>query len=450
MIRKILGAKHWVLAPAGALLLLAAAPAAVLADGSPSDGTSTFSCSVNGVTSTISTTSSYSPDPVAASKYFGDSEIASTPSNLPSGMMGISGSGPTTGSITSPIAAGTFAAGYGDETQLYEQVNISTTGASPAGSPGAYDASQPGLNNLPSGTVTGLNKVTYTGAGLPYAQVYPIVSGAVDFTKPLITGGIPTQIYYESYTTNPTAWMPNGTQPNSSCGDHMYAVLDFNVSAYVGGALTAGQPYAAYLLVRDTDISGPLANHLWYFMAPATQVLGTPSLSTTPTPAAATVGAKIADQATITGLVENSGSLPTSDTASFQLVSSCPANGTAPTSAQVVADLGASPVTLSPAGAAYSGTATSASFTTTKAGTYYWDVSFSGDSGNGPIAYQCGETVTINASTTPPSGGVLGASTTTPGAGADLLLPGLLAVVGLLLGGLLFSVGFRLRRRHPA
>ena len=435
-----------------AVLLLTFSPAMVRAD-----GITTFSCTVNGQNNTITTTSSFLPDPNAASSFFGDSEVASTPSSLPSGWLGISGSGPVTGTASSPVTAGVFAAGYGDETQLYEQVNNSTSGSSPDGSPGAYDAATPGLGSLPSGTVTDLSGQTNTGPGLPYAQVYPVSGGSPDFSSPLIPGGVPTSIYYESYTTNPTAWMPNDSQPNSSCGDHEYAVLDFNVATYLGQELVPGQTYVAYLLVRDTDTSGPLANHLWYFQAPAPAQLNTPSMTTTPTPATGAPGTSIHDLATVAGLKEVSGSLPTNDTVSFEVVSSCPATGTAPTAAQVVANLGHAPASLSPQGSTYTATATSPSFQVTSAGTYYWDVSFSGDSLNSAIAYQCGEPVTVSSSggtqgTNPGggSGGVLGASTTTPNSGADLALPALIALFLAALGGLLLAGARRLRRGQLA
>ena len=436
-----------------AVLLLTLSPAMVRAD-----GITTFSCTVNGQSNTITTTSSFLPDPIAASSFFGDSEIASTPSSLPASWLGISGSGPVTGSASSPVTAGVFAAGYGDETQLYEQVNNSTTGANPDGSPGAYDAATPGLSSLPSGTVTNLAGQTNSGPGLPYAQVYPVSGGSPDFSSPLIPGGVPTSIYFESYTTNPNAWMPNDSQPTSSCDDHEYAVLDFNVATYLGQELVPGQTYAAYLLVRDTDISGPLANHLWYFQAPAPAQLNTPTLVTTPTPASAAPGTSIHDLATVSGLKEVAGSLPAGDTVSFELVSSCPASGTAPTAAQVVANLGQATATLSPQGSTYTGTATSASFQVTTAGTYYWDVSFSGDSLNSAIAYQCGEAVTVSSAggtqgTNPGgggSGGVLGASTSTPNSGADLALPALIGLLLAALGGLLLAGARRLRRGEPA
>jgi hypothetical protein len=71
-----------------------------------------------------------------------------------------------------------------------------------------------------------------------------------------------------------------------------------------------------------------------------------------------------------------------------------------------------------------------------------------------PTATPAGGVSAASTGKKPPSaGGVSGASTgtpsaaVTPGAGADLFLPGLLAALALMLGGLLLLAGIRLRRR---
>ncbi len=246
--------------------------------------TSSFTCSIGGTVSTIETASNVVPDPVlggGATPFLSEPTIATTPANLPAGMLGITATGPTTGTISSPAV--TFAAGFADETELYEVPNTATVGPAPDGSPGAFDTSQGApLNALPLGTIT-VAGATHTGAGLPYAQVFPVLNGTPNFTDPLIPGGIPTSVYYQSYSNNPGAWMPGGEQPPSLCGgSHEYAVITFDTAPYVGSELTAGQPYAAYLLVRDTDTSGPLSNHIWYFQA-AAPPLPQPSLAVTVT-----------------------------------------------------------------------------------------------------------------------------------------------------------------------
>ncbi|MGA9775371.1 MAG: hypothetical protein WBU92_05560 [Candidatus Dormiibacterota bacterium] len=170
-----------------------------------------------------------------------------------------------------------------------------------------------------------------------------------------------------------------------------------------------------------------------------------PSISTTPS-AGGPVGTKLSDTATITGLYSPlSGDLVDFALYSGTSTNGCPASG-------LVSDLG----TVSLSGPTLVGgvpTWTAASpgtgFAPTTAGTYYWKVTFKSVSDpNNPTVIFCGEQVTITSTT---SGGVLGASTTSvPGAGADLLGPGLLASLALLLGALSLTVGMRLRRRPVA
>lgn len=209
---------------------------------------------------------SFTPDPVlgaGASQYFGDAEMATIPSTAST--IGIPDPTSTTGTVGSPITGENFAAAYLDETELYEYLNNSTSGANPAGSPGAYDAGQPPiLNSLPSGTVSHLSgspgPSPSTGAGLPYAAI-------LSSDLKTVIGTAPVTITDESYTVDPSAWMPGAKrQPPSSCDGPHYAAMTFSASGVSG--LTPGTTYAAYLLVRDTDVSGPLANHIWYFTPP--------------------------------------------------------------------------------------------------------------------------------------------------------------------------------------
>jgi hypothetical protein len=98
------------------------------------------------------------------------------------------------------------------------------------------------------------------------------------------------------------------------------------------------------------------------------------------------------------------------------------------------------------------GGVSTASFSTTwtpaQQGSYYWVASYSGDSNNNGYTSPCqvtSETITVSS-----SGGVLGASTTTPGTGADLAIPGAIATLLALLGAAMVAFGTRLRRRHTA
>ena len=144
-------------------------------------------------------------------------------------------------------------------------------------------------------------------------------------------------------------------------------------------------------------------------------------LTTQQTPATAAVGTPISDTATISGLAENPAQIPTTDTVSFQVVTSCPATpNTAPPAGTVLFDLGFFPVTITAQGASYVGTAVAnpASLPVpASAGTYYWNVSFSGDAYNAPISDQCGEPVVLGPTTptittTPGPGGAVGTTLT--------------------------------------
>ncbi|MGA9774888.1 MAG: hypothetical protein WBU92_03090, partial [Candidatus Dormiibacterota bacterium] len=86
------------------------------------------------------------------------------------------------------------------------------------------------------------------------------------------------------------------------------------------------------------------------------------------------------------------------------------------------------------------------------AGNYYWQAAYSGDANNGSATSPCtsSNNELLAVTSTPAAGGVLGASTSTPGTGADLLLPGLLAALAALVGSLLLAVGIKLRRQPIA
>jgi hypothetical protein len=176
-----------------------------------------------------------------------------------------------------------------------------------------------------------------------------------------------------------------------------------------------------------------------------TTTCGEPTLLKETTPAVATVpsaggqvGTALSDSATVTGLYQPA----SSDVVDFSLYSNSSCT-------DLVKDLGSSPLSgPTTVGGAPTWTAKSpgSGFAPTVAGTYYWGVAFTSvNDANNPTATFCGEPVTISS-----SGSVLGASTTTPGTGADLMLPGMLASLALLLGGVFLLAGVRLRRRPAA
>jgi hypothetical protein len=173
-----------------------------------------------------------------------------------------------------------------------------------------------------------------------------------------------------------------------------------------------------------------------------TQTCGEPTVLKPTTPVVATVpsnggsvGTLLGDTATITGLYQPA----TSDVVDFSLYSnnSC---------SDLVKDLGSSALAgPTSVGGVTTWTAKSpgAGFAPKVAGTYYWGVTFNSvNDPNNPTESLCGEPVTLTA-----AGGVLGASVTTPGTGANLLGPGRLASLAILLGALVLLVGARLRRR---
>jgi hypothetical protein len=174
----------------------------------------------------------------------------------------------------------------------------------------------------------------------------------------------------------------------------------------------------------------------------STPTCGEPTVLGPTTPAVATVpsnggsvGTLLGDTATVTGLYQPA----TSDVVDFSLYSnnSC---------SDLVKDLGSSALTgPTLVGGVPTWTAKSpgAGFAPTVAGTYYWGVTFTSvNDPNNSTATFCGEPVTITS-----AGGVLGASVTTPGTGAELLGPGMLASLALMLGGLFLLAGARIRRR---
>ncbi len=200
----------------------------------------------------------------------------------------------------------------------------------------------------------------------------------------------------------------------------------------------------------NQTLSAPLAPGTYYWEvsflgsandAPVTSTCGEPlvvepntedPLTTQQSPAAAAVGTPISDTATISRLAEDPAQVPTTDTVSFQVVSSCPATpNTAPAAGSVLFNLGSFPVTITAQGGGYVGQAVanpSPLPVPTSAGTYYWNVSFSGDAYNAPIFNQCGEPVVLGPTTptittTPSPGGAVGTTLTDTAALSGLFDP---------------------------
>ncbi len=116
----------------------------------------------------------------------------------------------------------------------------------------------------------------------------------------------------------------------------------------------------------------------------------TPTIATTPEPATAQIGSSVADQATIAG-----GFNPTG-TVTFKLYDNSTATGTALfTDTENLAN----------------GMATSKGYVATSGGTFYWDTTYNGDTNNNSVSAVPQEQVTISATptitTTQESGGVV-------------------------------------------
>lgn len=113
---------------------------------------------------------------------------------------------------------------------------------------------------------------------------------------------------------------------------------------------------------------------------------GTPSISTTASPTTGVVGDTIQDSATVSGGINPTG------TVSFSLFG--PGDSTCTT------DLVASNASFKGI-ALVSGTASTPSFTTTKAGTYNWEATYNGDVNNFPVSSGCGAEAVVISPTTP-------------------------------------------------
>jgi hypothetical protein len=225
-----------------------------------------------------------------------ENNLATTPSILlPSGAIGIStGTTGQTGTKTSPVttAIPVFGAAWLEEAELYEYYNDNTSEP-----PAPTSSKAPGTNtfvyspqqddevagsllaNLPNGTLyhlpnnnSGSSNVFDTAQGLPYVAIL-----SSDLSTVLAT--LPVTVTYQNYSPQLNAWMPPNVslanQPVAACnlqgisgGDNLFSMMTFDATPLLQGVNPVLQPhttYAAYVLVRDTDVSGPLSDHLWYF-----------------------------------------------------------------------------------------------------------------------------------------------------------------------------------------
>ncbi len=297
-----------------------------------------------------------------------------------------SGSWTPSPSVSNPEATGTY---------HWVATYKNTTNGTSASSPCTGQGSEPVVVSPPTVTTTVVNASAPIGGTLAdkatLANVPTALTPTLTFT--LYSGSCQQSGGTPVFQSTPQSVSSDGTYPSGSSKQvtkpgpyHWTATLD-----YGSGSVTSScEPVA---------------------------VSGTPLLTTTPMPSSAPVNTPIADQATVTGLTEVSGSVPTNDKVSFQIVSSCPVSPSAPL---LNVSLGSSTLTLTSNGSTYTGTATSAAYTPTTPGTYYWNVSFAGDTYNAPITNQCGEPVTVYPPNSPPPTPNAPAVTTVPSAGGPV------------------------------
>lgn len=299
-----------------------------------------------------------SPDPLLGSGKILENNLTLTP-GAP-GVIGVTTKSGTTGTVLNPVTGNAFQIAYIEETEIYEFLNNAGTASKPL-SPGASDSGKATLKSLPSGTVNHLTNppAPSSGAGLPYAVI-------LSSNLKTIIAQVPVNIVDQNYKPNTTAWMHATTgsqaQPKpTTCGsgDNLYSLLRFSSQGVHG--LTPGVTYAAFLRVRDTDQSGPLSNHLWYFTPPPK---AQPTITTHAAPNNVFLTQSLQDTATVSG-----GQSPTGKV-TFTLYG--PNDNTCTTAVKTVT------VPLDP----QTGTASSGPIAPQAPGLYRWRATYSGDDNN--------------------------------------------------------------------
>lgn len=353
---------------------------------------------------------------------------------------------------TSSSCTGTPVYSSGPEAITMSGQNGTATSGSVSLNSGPYEW-QAVLNWAGSSLKSQCGTEDVTAAGTPSITTVPVPATAVVGSKPLSDTAQITGLYdpQPADSVDFALYQPTSGEVPQDCGT---LVKDFGNSPIGSSTMVNGVPTwsvasnGSYMVptvgtyyweVTFNSVQDPFNTSTSFCGEPVTISQTTPQIVTTPS-AGGPVGTSLSDGAAVTGLVNPS----SSDTVDFSLYSdsSCTV---------LVKDLGTGSLSgpTSVGGVdTWSASSPGAGFAPTTSGKYYWGVSFiSSNDPNNPSssAPVCGEEVTLTA-----AGGVLGASTSTPGTGADLLIPGLLASLALLLGGLLLTVGLRLRRRPLA
>jgi hypothetical protein len=223
-----------------------------------------------------------------------------------------------------------------------------------AGAGVASAAGPPVLAWSPSGTV---NFGTLAPGATSPPQVFTLKNGGGSASSALTVTVTPSA----GFTITLDGCTATSLGPNKSCTVSVIFTAPATPGSYQATLTATSKKPAATATVTLTGTSGK----------------ATPAIATTAEPASAAVGAQIADQATVTG-----GSSPTG-TVTFNLYGNPTCKGTA-----LFTDSNA-PLA--------NGTASSASYTTTAAGTVYWVATYNGDGANSSVSSGCGdEPVTIS------------------------------------------------------
>ncbi len=235
--------------------------------------------------------------------------------------------------------------------------------------PNATDQGPLGDTGFGGQSATGQNQASFfvaSGqASLGALVVQTLSNPDLLFAPPQPFGGFQAEIS-ESNALSST--YPSSGFPTNDQLDANFATL---AALAPGQGLTGGE-FAANSYTQTANVNGPnTLQEIQITIYPLQAVV--PAITSNQQPATATVGSSIADQATVTGLVNAS----SGDTVTFNLYSSATTQNS-----NTLLFTDTETVSLSGSTA----TATSKGFTSSATGTDYWVATFNGDSNNSPVS----------------------------------------------------------------
>jgi uncharacterized repeat protein (TIGR01451 family) len=212
------------------------------------------------------------------------------------------------------------------------------------------------------------------------STTYTIVvsnNGPSDATGAAVVDTLPAAVSSDTWTATSTGGASGFTAPGSG---HLNDTVNLPVGSTITYTLTANiSPSASGNLVNTATVTPPVGvtdpNPGNNSATDIDTIIPTPTITTTQQPASATVGSTLADQATVSG-----GNNPTG-TVTFNLYNNSTCAG-APLFANTESLVGS--------------VATSAGYTATATGTDYWRATYNGDSNNNSVSSACNaEPVTV-------------------------------------------------------